>query len=185
MPTAMSSVTDFLAAKLRKASLNGPDLLQRFLKYGCDMEVQVNVAAGDGEPVANKRSTYTDGLNHWFSYRITRNADSVPEFRDYKIDFPLDLHCEGIGSTGWDWKERRSRWVGFDFDSIVGHAAGVGVSKDQLDKVREAAQALPYVEARKSTGGAGLHLTSSSRTRTPLILRTTLSTLPLPAASWA
>lgn len=158
MPTAISSVIDFLNAKIKKGTHNGPDLLERFLKYGCDMEVQVNVAAGEGEPVAGKRSTYTDGLDQWFSYRIPRNADSTPEFRDYTLDFPLDLHCDGIGSTGWDWKARRSRWVGFDFDSIVGHAAGVGVSKDELDKVRDAAQALPYVEARRSTGGAGLHL---------------------------
>ena len=158
MPTAISSVVDFLKAKVVKGTHNGPDLLERFLKYGCDMEVQVNVMAGDGEPVPGKRSTYTDGVNEWFSFRIPRNADTKPEFKDYKISFPLDLHCEGIGSTGWDWQAKRSRWVGFDFDSIVGHATGVGVSKEELDTVREAAKNLDYVEARKSTGGAGLHL---------------------------
>jgi len=158
MATAISSVISFLKAKVAKGAHNGPDLLERFLKYECDMEVQVNVMAGEGEPVPGKRSTYTDGVNNWFSYRIPRNADTNPEFKDYKIEFPLDLHCEGIGSTGWDWVAKRSRWVGFDFDSIVGHATGVGVTKEELDKVRDAARNLGYVEARRSTGGAGLHL---------------------------
>jgi len=158
MPTAVSSVIAFLKAKITKGTHHGPDLLERFLRYGKDMEVQVNVHSADGEPVAGKRSTFTDGINTWFNYRIPKNAATTPEFDDYELKWPLDNYAVGVGSTGWDWKNRRSRWVGFDFDSIVGHAAGVGVSKDQLDRVREAAQALPYVEARRSTGGAGLHL---------------------------
>jgi hypothetical protein len=157
MPTAISSVTAFLKAKKAKDH-NGPDLLERFLRHGGEMEVQVNVHAADGEPVHGKRSTYTDGINTWFSYRIPRNAATTPEFDDYELKWPLDSYAVGIGSTGWDWKNRCSRWVGFDFDSITGHAAGVGIPKETLDKIRELAQALPYVEARRSTGGAGLHL---------------------------
>jgi hypothetical protein len=53
---------------------------------------------------------------------------------------------------------KRSRWVGFDFDSITGHAAGVGVSDDELKVICDKAKSLPYVEVRKSTGGNGLHL---------------------------
>lgn len=156
MPKVTESLTMFMTAK--KRSHNGPDLVDRFLAHGCNMEVQVNVAPGEGEPVPGKRSTYTDGVNEWVSFRIPRNADSTPEFRDWNIKFPLDLHAEAIGSTGWDWKARRSRWVGFDFDAITGHAAGIGVADEQLDKVRAAAERLDYVESRKSTGGAGLHL---------------------------
>lgn len=158
MASAINSVTNFLTA--RRATHNGPDLIDRFLAYGCDLEVQVNVAAGNGERVPGSKSTFTspDGCDRWFSYRIPKNADSNPEFRDYEIGYALDEHCEGIGTTGWDWKARRSRWVGFDFDSIVGHASGVGVSNERLSEVREAAKALPYVEARRSTGGQGLHL---------------------------
>jgi hypothetical protein len=158
MPKATEGIVNFLRAKRDKRAHEGPDLIDRFLKYGCDMEVQVNVAAGKGEPVQGKRSTFSDGIDQWFNFRIPKNADSEPEFHDFELRFPLDLHCEGIGSTGWDWKARRSRWVGFDFDSIVGHAAGVGVTVDELDKVREKAKNLPYVEVRNSTGGAGLHL---------------------------
>jgi len=42
-------------------------------------------------------------------------------------------------------------------DSIIGHAAGVGISDAELEKVQKAAEALPYVEIRRSTGGKGLH----------------------------
>ena len=43
--------------------------------------------------------------------------------------------------TGWDWQARRSRWVAFDFDSLTGHAKGVGISDEELEKVRQAAEA--------------------------------------------
>lgn len=60
--------------------------------------------------------------------------------------------------TGWDWQKKVSRWVGFDIDSITGHAVGVGISNADLDEVKRVAEALPYVEVRKSTGGKGVHL---------------------------
>jgi hypothetical protein len=153
MPKVTEAIQNFLRA--RRPSHPGPDLLERWTPF---METQVNVAAGNGEPVADKRNTWSDGIDEWHSIRIPKNANSTPEFRDYNLRFPLDLHAEAIGFTGWDWSARRSRWLGFDFDSLTGHAAGVGVSDDELKRVSEAAQALPYVEVRKSTGGNGLHL---------------------------
>src|SRR4029079_13432311 len=85
------------------------------------------------------------------------DADTNPWFKDYTLRFSLDDHALAIGSTGWNWKERKSYWAGFDFDSVVGHADGVGISDDDLNQVRERASVLPYVEVRKSTGGSGLH----------------------------
>ena len=153
MPTVIESLRSFFHA--RRASHNGPDLLDRWTPA---METQVNVAAGKGEPVAGRRNTFTDGIDEWWNIRIPKNAHADPEFRDYEMTWPLDLHAEAIGCTGWDWQARRSRWVGFDFDSITGHAAGIGVTDEQLAQVRKAAENLPYAEARRSTGGNGLHL---------------------------
>ncbi|HEY1599917.1 MAG TPA: primase-helicase family protein [Pirellulales bacterium] len=67
-------------------------------------------------------------------------------------------HIEGLGMTGWDFGQLRSRRLGFDFDSILGHATGVGVSDADLEAVRAAALVIPWLEIRKSTGGGGLHL---------------------------
>lgn len=155
MPSALNSIKNFLAARKTEYSSG---LIERFLAHADCMEFQVNVAAGIGERVPGTKSTFTDGLDKWFSYRIPKHADSDPEFRDYELNYALDDHADGIGTTGWDWKNLVSRAVGFDFDSIVGHAAGVGVTKDELDKVKQAAMSLSYVEARRSTSGSGIHL---------------------------
>ncbi len=151
------AIIDFL--KARRDKHPGQDLLNKYLKHGTNLETQVNVAAGDnGEPVHGKRATWTDGINEWWNLRIPKGAMDKPEFKDYKLKWPLELHADGIGSTGWDWKNRCSRWVGFDFDALTGHAKGVGIDKDALKAVQKQAEALPYVEVRKSTGGKGIHL---------------------------
>ena len=158
MPTKLISqaIVDFLAAK--RDIHPGQDLLDHYLKHGTNLETQINVAAGNGEPVHGKRATWTDGTNEWWSIRIPRNAMDEPEFKDYRLSWPLELHADGIGSTGWDWKERCSRWLGFDFDALTGHAAGVGINDEALREVQRAAENLPFVEVRKSTGGKGIHL---------------------------
>jgi hypothetical protein len=145
------SIRTFLAAQ------RGSDLIDFYLAHP-GLETQVNVAAGDGWPVEGRIHCYTDGLNDWWPIRIPKQASSEPHWYDYELKWPLEIHAEGIGSTGWQWTARRSLYVGFDFDSILGHAAGVGVSDDRLLAIRNAAQALPWVQVQKSTGGAGLHL---------------------------
>ena len=158
MPTAITGIQNFLTARLRDH--NAPELIQRFLAHGgpTNMETQLNVSGGRGTRVPGTKSTYEYGSDRWWSYRVPKNADSTPEFRDYELTWSIDDHAEGIGSTGWDWANRMSRWVGFDFDAVVGHAVGVGITDEELKRVREAVQNLPYVEARRSTGGMGLHL---------------------------
>ncbi len=153
MTTVLEATQNFLTYHANQGI--APDLLA---KWNRNMETQINVAAGDGERVEGKHQIYTDGIAEWWNIRVPKNANAEPEFRDYQLQWPLDNHAEAIGSTGWDWVNRSSCWVGFDFDSISGHARGVGIDDEELAKVREKATALPYVEVRKSTGGKGLHL---------------------------
>lgn len=127
-------------------------------KWHIGFETQINVAADNGEPVADTRSTYTDGIDKWWSLRIPKGANSEPSWKDYELTWPLDLHAEGIGLTGWNWQKRTSLWVGFDIDSLLSHAAGVGISEAELARTKEIATSLPYIEVRHSTGGKGLHL---------------------------
>jgi len=152
MPKVSEAIRNFLEA--RKTGANA-DLIGR---WHPGMETQINVAAGDGEPVEGKRSTYTDGVNEWWNIRCPKNADSEPEWNDYNLRWPLDLHADGIGMTGWNWQSKQSCWVGFDIDSLLSHAKGIGISDGELKKVKEKAISLPYIEVRHSTGGAGLHL---------------------------
>ena len=133
------------------------DLAAKVAEHLPGLEVQINVSMDGGEPVEGRRHTYTDGREEWFNIRIPKHASTEPTWREYPLSWTLLKHAEGIGSTGWDWQNRCSRWVGFDFDSITSHAAGIGVTEDDLRKIRQATEALPYVETRRSTGGSGLH----------------------------
>lgn len=153
-----AAINRFLRARL--ANHPGSDLLERYLSLGgaAALETQVNVAADNGEPVEGRHNTYTDGVNKWWSIRCPENANSDPEWEDYELSYAPEEHAEGIGSTGWEWAARRSRWLGFDFDAVTAHAKGIGVTDEELAEVCEAAKAIPYVETRRSTGGKGIHL---------------------------
>src|SRR3990167_5117066 len=142
MPLVSEALHSFLHA--RKTPANA-DLVDR---WSLAMETQVNVIAGDGEPVAGKKSTWTNGSDTWHSIRIPKNAAADPTWEDYKIGYPFDLYAEGIGMTGWDWKARCSRHFGYDFDALTGHAQGIGIEEKGLEKVKQAACGLPYVEVQ-------------------------------------
>lgn len=126
--------------------------------YNPGAEVQVNVLPGDGVPSEDGKS-YSDATETWFPIRIPKNARTVPEFRDWELRWTLQNHAECIGMTGWNFEKRLSMHVGFDFDAICGNShLQSGISQEELDRVRAAAQSIPWVETRRSTGGGGLHL---------------------------
>lgn len=157
--------TEAIAAFLKSLPLNyATDLTERCLG---EMECQVMVDPSEGEAVYDGdkliRNTWSVTPPDMPSYnyhhiRIPKNSMSEPFYNDPTCEFPLIRHVECIGMTGWNWKKKRSMWVAFDFDSITGHAAGVGVDDESLDAVRDAASQIPWVQVRRSTGGAGLHL---------------------------
>ena len=134
-------------------------------RYNDGMEVQVNVAQGDGEPAFEtlskpKPGTYVnDQHEEWYNYRIPKNAKGEPiDNSDYAQEYDLHKHYDAIGMTGWNFKLRRSIGVGFDYDSLETHSSGVGVDADKLAQVTQVAKRLGYVEVRKSTSGTGFHL---------------------------
>ena len=151
-----SAVISFLGAKAP------PDIA---IKCTEEMEIQVNVAQDDGERVSGtyqgrKWTAWTDGQQTWKSFRIPFNANSTPNYTDTEIKFNLDEHCEGIGLTGWNWVQKTSQWVAYDFDAIVGHSEKhqSKLSDIEISKVEDAASEIPWVTVRKSTSGNGLHL---------------------------
>ena len=129
--------------------------------YTENMEVQVNVAQGDGEIIHGKFKGinwqgYSDGINNWKHFRIPYNANSEPTYTDTEIKFDLSKHTEAIGMTGWDWKNKKSLWIGFDFDSIISHKEGL--SGEELDDIKRRLGTIPFVSLYSSTGGIGLHI---------------------------
>lgn len=134
--------------------------------YNSNMEVQVNVAKDDAERISSDGyrgrtwHSYSDGVQRWYSFRIPKEAFSEPKDNDFNIRYDLSAHAEGIGLTGWDWKEKVSKWCAFDFDAIAGHSDkhSSTLSDHELDEVKEAACKIPWVTVRRSTSGNGLHL---------------------------
>lgn len=133
--------------------------------YNHNMEVQVIVdqdggTRTDGEFKGRQWHGFTDGLTTWKPIRIPYKADSNPEWTDNPINYDLAEHALGVGMTGWDWVSRASRWVGFDFDAITGHADThkKKLSETELKEVSDLVWNIPWVTMRKSTSGQGLHL---------------------------
>lgn len=156
MPTRTEAIKKFLLAFAPK------DLAEA---YNANMECQVNVAQDDGERVegdykGRQWHGWTNGLETWKSFRIPFNANSDPTYEDTELKFDLVNHAEGIGMTGWDWKNKASKWVAFDFDAITGHSDkhSSKLSPQELEEVKQAAMAVDWVTVRKSTSGKGLHL---------------------------
>ena len=132
-------------------------------RYNEGMEVQVNIAQGNGEPCffdgKPQPNTYTDGREEWNNYRIPKTTEGgLKDDSGWQQKFDLPKHYEAIGTTGWNFKLRRSIGVGFDYDSLDAHKSGSGVEADKLVRVMEVAQRLGYVEVRRSASGTGYHL---------------------------
>src|SRR5262245_9358960 len=81
--------------------------------YSPSGEVQLNVDTSEATP--DGRAWVKNGERIW-NIRIPKNARSSPEFRDYNLPWALLTHATEVGVTGWDFVNKRSRTVGFDFD---------------------------------------------------------------------
>lgn len=156
MVTKTAAIKAFLTAKTH------PDLASA---YTPAMECQVNVASDGGERVEGeyegvKWNGYSDGRDVWKPFRVPRNASTIPEYTDSEMNYDLAAHAEGIGMTGWDWKNCVSKWCAYDFDSIIGHsdAHSQKLTPEEMNEVKEVACKIPWVTVRYSTSGRGLHL---------------------------
>lgn len=152
MPMRTDAITRFLIA------FTHPDLASL---YNSNMEVQVNVAQDDGEPIEGDYKGriwrgYSNGLETWKPLRIPWNAKTEPEYTDSEMTWNLEAHTEAIGMTGWDWGNRLSRWVAFDFDSLINHKEGL--TQDELNGIITNLKDIEWVSIRRSTSGTGLHI---------------------------
>lgn len=147
-------------------------VIEAFLKknspidlYSKEMECQVNVAADGGQRVEGEYKGknwhgWTDGVTKWKPFRIPWNAKENPTYEDSPLKWDFEAHVEGIGMTGWNWVKRRSQWVAFDFDAMVGHSDkhSKKLTEIELKQIIQLTENIPWITIRKSTSGKGLHL---------------------------
>lgn len=155
---------DAISAFLKK---NSPKDLAALFSDG--MEVQVNAAPDGGERVTGTFNGHSwqgwsadGGKTVWKHLRIPYSAWDNPSYDDKRMSWSLEEHCDGIGLTGWNWKEQTSRFVVFDFDSVANHKpkdqGGAGLSDSELDSIVAALSQVPWVTIRTSKSGKGRHI---------------------------
>lgn len=157
MVTKTQAIANFLARNRSPKDLSS--------LYNADMEAQVLIDPGSGELVKGEFKGHK-----WQAYKDLETGETYKTFRipyaaktehasfdDPPMNFDLAKHALSIGMTGWDWKHKVSKWVGYDFDSIVEHVKA-GLSLDDLSAIQTALMQLPYCTIRKSTSGNGLHI---------------------------
>lgn len=148
-----------------KKFLTASTLIDLSSLYTSDMECQVNAAQDGGTPTdgtyqGREWRGWTDGIQTWKTFRIPYNAATEPDFDDKPMTWDLAAHAEGIGMTGWDWTNRCSKWVAFDFDAVIGHSERhtKKLTQEELDEIKKVVSDIEWVTLRKSTSGKGLHI---------------------------
>lgn len=155
MATKITAIKAFLLEETHK------DLAELYFDDG-SMQCTVYVDRENGERIegvheGHSWTGYTDGVNIWKNFSIPWNARSSADYDvSSQMTFDLSRYALGIGLSGWNWKTRTSHYVGFDFDSIIGHKKGL-TDKD-LSEIIDKVSSVPWVTVRKSTSGKGLHL---------------------------
>lgn len=134
---------------------NNPELIKLWGNDPSRFETQI-LCYTDGTPVPDSNK-YEEGNEVWGPMRWPYDAfTEEPYYNDPPITFIPTNRVKAIGTTWWDWKNRHTVKVGFDVDSIVGHAEGVGVDKSIIDKI--CLCDAPWLEIIRSTRGLGRHL---------------------------
>jgi len=138
--------------KVLKESHTNKTLIERWGSDPSRLETQIMCHKhGTRVPDSNM---YEDEGEVFGPQRWPYNAATEPSYSNPPIKYIIANRLKCIGTTWWDWKAKHTLGLGFDIDSLVGHAAGLSdsdISKwDEID--------VPWLEVIKSTRGSGRHL---------------------------
>ena len=138
-----------------KKQHNNLDLVRLWGDDPSRFETQI-LCYTDGTPIEGTTKYEADGEvwgpSRWPYDAMTEN----PHYNNPPITYIPSNRVKAVGTTWWDWKNKQTVKVGFDVDSLIGHAEGVGVEKEIIDKI--CLCEAPWLEIVRSTRGLGRHL---------------------------
>lgn len=154
-----AAIKAFINAQINKH----PQIHPWLSDWSPDHETQIQIDTNGLEPCfatpEAKSPTHWEDDDH-YEYRNIRIPYGAmtpnPSFYDRELLGPVHTRWQYLGTSGWNWRLKKSMWVGFDFDSIVNHIEGLSAA--QLQEALNRAKELNYVVARTSKSGEGFHL---------------------------
>jgi hypothetical protein len=141
--------------KVLSKNHNNPALIGRWGADPGGFETQIMCRAM-GTKVTDSNMFEQDGEIFGPARWPYQASSDTPNYSDPAIRYIIKDRMLCIGSTWWNWKAKRSIGLGFDFDSIIGHAEGVGISDEEMAKLDKID--VDWIEVIKSTRGGGRHL---------------------------
>jgi hypothetical protein len=133
---------------------NNPALIEKWGRDPGSLETQI-LCHKMGNKVPDSAMFEEDG-EVFGPARWPYNAADNPNYSDPPIKYRIATRMKAIGSTWWDWRNKESVGLGFDFDSILDHAEGVGIPQEEVEKLDNID--VPWLEVIKSTRGNGRHI---------------------------
>jgi len=137
-----------------KQNHNNPALISRWGAEPARFETQI-MCKKMGTPIPDSQKWTCDGET-FGPQRWPYDSDTEPNYSDPPIQYNIGERLLAIGTSWWDWKNKRSIGLGFDFDSLIDHDEGVGVDQSTIAKLDRLD--LPWVEVIRSTRGNGRHI---------------------------
>jgi len=95
----------------------------------------------------------------WKDFRWPWKAGTNPRYTDPPITFSPAARVERVGTTWWDFENKRSIAIGIDIDFQGEKSSTTNTNTtDTLNDIVERLKTLDYVTIVRSTGGRGLHV---------------------------
>jgi len=133
---------------------NNPELIARWGEHPSTLETQVNCKPG-GVKIGDS-NMFEEGGEVFGPVRWPYNSRTEPNYSDPPVKFSIPKRIQAIGTSWWDWRNKRSIGVGFDFDSLLDHNEDVGISPEEIEKLDNID--VPWLEVIRSTRGNGRHV---------------------------
>jgi len=135
---------------------NNPELIKRWGVDPSRFETQI-ACLKQGTRIDGANNMYTEDGEEFGPQRWPYDSKTNPHYSDPPINYIIANRLKAIGTSWWDWKNKRTVGLGFDFDNLIDHPTeGVGIPQSEIDKLDN--MDIDWLEVIRSTRGNGRHI---------------------------